>query len=195
MFEEKIEAAYERRKEQIMALDESRLSEEQRRELMAAAEEERQRKLADLEAQTYRERFNQAIEFARKRNELREDEHQKELERIRLEKLQRQELAMAALDAAQGEILEAEQKLRRAHQLEPGEPGVLADLGGLYLDAGHPDEALSLFADAVALAPGRAEFRFAHAEGNSDQDRGKGKLQGVGQGIGYLLTYGMAGDE
>lgn len=71
---------------------------------------------------------------------------------------------LAVLDASRGEVLAAEKGLRTAYGLAPGEPGILADLAGLYADEGYPEYALELFGRAIALAPERAEYRLSKAE-------------------------------
>ncbi len=71
---------------------------------------------------------------------------------------------LAAVAAARGQAGEAERHLRTAHDLAPGDPGVLTDLAGLYIDAGHAEQGLELHERAVAAAPRRAEYRLALAE-------------------------------
>jgi len=71
---------------------------------------------------------------------------------------------LAVLEASRGEVLAAEESLRAAHERAPREPGILADLAGLYADEGYPEYALDLFGRAIALAPERAEYRLSLAE-------------------------------
>jgi len=63
-----------------------------------------------------------------------------------------------------GDLEAAEGRLRTAYELAPTEAAILADLAGIYLDSGYPDEAMELFQRAVDEAPRRAEYRLAGAE-------------------------------
>lgn len=71
---------------------------------------------------------------------------------------------MGEIHRRKGEILAAEQSLRTAHDLAPDDPALLADLGGLYMDAGFPDQGIELFRRAAEADSDRAEYRLAMSE-------------------------------
>jgi len=94
---------------------------------------------------------------------------------------------LGAVTAMRGNRDEAEELLRTAHQLAPDDPGVLADLAGLYIDAGHHEQGIELYQRAIEQAPKRPEYRYGLAESYVVLGRTEDARQTVEQSRGLRL--------
>ncbi len=61
--------------------------------------------------------------------------------------------------------------LREAERIEPGNPVVIANLGLVLSDAGHPDQAIAPLRRALTLDPDLHQARFALALALARTDR------------------------
>ena len=80
-------------------------------------------------------------------------------------------LGLAGCEASTRRFDQAASTLRQAEQVEPDNPVVIANLGLVLSDGGHPDQAIGPLQRALTLDPDLHQARFALALALARTDR------------------------